>query len=226
MGKTYFVTGTDTDAGKTLVTTGLLEAARKKDLLAFGLKPVAAGCESTPGGLRNDDALKLMTASGVEVAYEQVNPVALEHSVAPHIAAKEVGVRITADRLAGYCRGALLKKNDLVFIEGAGGWRVPLNDRERFSALPKIMHTPVILVVGMKLGCINHALLSAEAIIRDGLRLAGWVGSRVDPEMSCFEDNLQTLKDMIPAPCLGVVPWLGENANGVEAANYLTIDSL
>ena len=226
MGKTYFVTGTDTDAGKTLVTCGLLEAARKQRLNAFGLKPVAAGCESTAEGLRNDDALKLMAAANIELPYEQVNPIALEPPIAPHIAAKEAGVRMTADRLAGYCRGALMKKNDLVFIEGAGGWRVPLNDREYFSALPKIMNTPVILVVGMKLGCINHTVLTAEAILRDGLRLAGWVASKVDPEMSCFEENIQTLKDRMPAPCLGIIPRLGVENKAVAAAEYLDINRL
>ena len=211
MGKTYFVTGTDTDAGKTLITCGLLAAARGQGLNAFGLKPVAAGCERTEEGLRNDDALKLMAAASMELPYELVNPVALEPAIAPHIASAKTGVRVTADRLAGYCRGALLRKYDLAFIEGAGGWRVPLNDREFLSQLPKILEIPVILVVGMKLGCLNHAMLTAEAIARDGLKIAGWVANQVDPDMSCFEENFETLSSFVPAPCLGVVPRLTIN---------------
>ena len=211
MGRAYFVTGTDTDAGKTWVTSGLLAAARKQELNAFGLKPVAAGCEQTEVGLRNDDALKLMAAASMELPYELVNPVTLEPAIAPHIASAQTGSRITADRLAGYCRGALMRKYDLAFIEGAGGWRVPLNNREFLSQLPKILETPVILVVGMKLGCLNHAMLTAEAIVRDGLRIAGWVANRIDPDMSCFEENLETLNSLMPAPCLGVVPHLDNN---------------
>lgn len=225
MGKTYFVTGTDTDVGKTLVSCGLLEAARKKELKTLALKPIAAGCETTSDGLRNEDALRLMRSATLELPYDLVNPIALELAIAPHIAAREAGVRITVDRLAGYCRGALLRKNDLALIEGAGGWRVPLSDRERLSGLPKALNTPVILVVGMKLGCINHTLLTAEAILRDGLPLAGWVANQVDSQMSCFDENLQTLTDMMPAPCLGVVPFLKE-ANGDTAAEYLDISTL
>ena len=225
MGKTYFVTGTDTDAGKTLVSTGLLEVARRQDLQTLALKPVAAGCDKTEEGLRNDDALKLMDAATIELPYEQVNPFALEPAIAPHIAANEAGVRMTIDRLSGYCRGALMRKNDLALVEGAGGWRVPLNDREFFSGLPKAMNIPVVLVVGMKLGCINHSVLTVEAILRDGLKLAGWVANRVDPDMSCYEENLRTLKSIIPAPCLGEVPWL-TTVDKYSAADHLDIFSL
>lgn len=225
MANTYFITGTDTDAGKTLVTCGLLEAARQKNLETIALKPVAAGCEQTVNGLRNDDAIKLIEAMTLELPYAQVNPVALEPAVAPHIAAMDDKRRITVDRLAGICRGALMRKHDLSFIEGAGGWRVPLNDREMLSGLPVEMNTPVILVVGMKLGSISHALLTAESILRDGMKLAGWIANSIDPEMSRFEENLQTLKKMMPAPCLGVVPWLDAVDNSV-VASYLNISTL
>ena len=225
MGKAYFVTGTDTDAGKTLVTSGLLAAARQQELNAFGLKPVAAGCEQTEDGLRNDDALKLISASSMELPYELVNPVTLKLAIAPHIAAAQAGNRITADRLAGYCRGALMRKYDLAFIEGAGGWRVPLNDREFLSQLPKMLETPVILVVGMKLGCLNHAMLTAEAIVRDGLKIAGWVANRIDPDMSCFDENLNTLTSLMPAPCLGVVPRL-KTDDPESVAEFLDISLL
>lgn len=225
MAKTFFVTGTDTGAGKTLVTSGLLSAASKQGLETIGLKPVAAGCEQTPDGLRNSDALNLLEAMSVELPYSQVNPITLEPAIAPHIAAAEEGRRITVDRLAGICQGALMRKHDLSFIEGAGGWRVPLNNREMLSSLAVSMNTPVILVVGMKLGCISHTLLTTEAILRDGLRLAGWVANRIDPDMSRYDENLQTLKDLMPAPCLGVVPWL-EDVSHDAVAERLDISSL
>ena len=225
MGKAYFITGTDTDAGKTLVTTGLLESAWRKEFQTLALKPVAAGCEMTDEGLRNDDALKLIDAATLDLPYEQVNPFAFEPPIAPHIAAQNENTRITVDRLSGFCRGALMRKYDLAFIEGAGGWRVPLNDREFFSGLPKVMNWPVILVVGMKLGCINHAVLTVESVLRDGLKLAGWVANQVDPDMSCYDENLTTLKSIIPAPCLGEVPWL-TTADRQTAAEYMNINAL
>nr|MDT0252464.1 dethiobiotin synthase [Endozoicomonas sp.] len=237
MGKTYFVTGTDTDAGKTVITCGLLEAARLAGLTTLALKPVAAGCYKSEEGLRNDDALALMEAMTLSLPYEQVNPLVLEPPIAPHIAAAEAGVRMTLDRLAGYCRGALMNKNDLALIEGAGGWRVPLNSREMISGLARELNTPVILVVGMKLGCINHALLTVEAILRDGVRLAGWVANQMDPDMDRYDENLQTLRGMIPAPCLGNVPFLKvgpvstglamqDNPDQSIVAKYLDISGL
>ena len=226
MGKTYFVTGTDTDAGKTVVTCGLLAGARAQGLATLALKPVAAGCQQTVEGLRNDDALSLMQAMTLSLPYEQINPLALEPAIAPHIAANDVGMRITLDRLAGYCRGALLAKSDLAFIEGAGGWRVPLNDREMLSALAKELNIPAILVVGMKLGCISHALLTAEAILRDGVKLAGWVANLTTAESPArFEENFQTLKKLLPAPCLGVVPFM-PTPNPTTVAEHLDIRPL
>lgn len=225
MGKTYFVTGTDTDAGKTVVSCGLLAAARLQGLTTLALKPVAAGCRTTEEGLRNDDALALMQAMTLSLPYEQVNPLALEPAIAPHIAATEAGVPVTLDRLAGYCRGALIHKSDLALIEGAGGWRVPLNSREMIAGLAKALNTPAILVVGMKLGSISHALLTAEAILRDGVRLAGWVANQTDPDMSRYEENLLTLKSLIRAPCLGVVPFL-RDTSADQVANYLDISAI
>lgn len=206
--KRFFVTGTDTDAGKTLVTQGLLRACKLQGLTTLALKPVAAGCEQTVDGLRNDDALKLQAEATLALSYDQVNPVAFAPPIAPHIAAEKAGVQLSADRLAGYCNGALLNKVDVAFIEGAGGWRVPLNHRETLARLPMVLQTPVIFVVGMKLGCINHALMTIECIQRDGLPIAGWIANQIDPHMSEFDHNLATLKAMIPAPCLGVVPWM------------------
>lgn len=225
MGKKYFVTGTNTGVGKTLVTSALLAAARQRGLRTAGLKPVAAGCEMTNDGLRNDDALALLSQTSLPLSYDQVNPVALAPAIAPHIAADQEGRRLSADRLAGFCRGTMMQSVDLLLIEGAGGWRVPLNERETFADLVKILQLPVILVVGMELGCINHALLTAEAVRRDGLTLAGWVANRVAPEMPCYEENLHSLQQWLGCPMMGQLPYLAE-PNAEQAAACLDLDRL
>ncbi len=194
----FFVTGTDTEVGKTWVSCRLLERAREVGLSCYGLKPVAAGCEETAEGWRNDDALQLMAASSVKLPYDTVNPVAFKAPIAPHIAAQQEGKVITLARLVGYVRGALsAHPADLILIEGAGGWRVPLNDREMLSALAKELELPVIQVVGMKLGCISHALLTAEAIQKDGLRYAGTMANCFG-HMEVQEENLLTLRQHLP----------------------------
>ncbi|MEE3321134.1 MAG: dethiobiotin synthase [Pseudomonadota bacterium] len=194
----FFITGTDTEVGKTWVSCRLLERAREAGLSCYGLKPVAAGCEETAEGWRNDDALQLMAASSVKLPYDVVNPVAFKAPIAPHIAARQEGKVITLARLVGYVRGALnAHPADLILIEGAGGWRVPLNDREMLSALAKELEVPVIQVVGMKLGCISHALLTAETIEKDGLRYAGTMANCFG-DMDAQEDNLLTLRQHLP----------------------------
>jgi len=225
MAKAYFVTGTDTDVGKTLIAAGLLVAANAKGLSTAALKPVAAGCELTPSGLRNADALLLQRVMSLDLPYEQINPVALAPAIAPHIAAAQAGLKLSVDRLAGICRGVLMQRADLTLVEGAGGWRVPLNGREFLSRLVAELQLPVILVVGMRLGCINHAVLTAEAIARDGLRLAGWVANRCQAELSCYDENVQTLKSLLQAPCLGEVPYLGA-PSPEQIAVHLNCDPL
>jgi dethiobiotin synthetase len=220
MKNTYFITGTDTGVGKTLVTAALLHLAGQQGLRAFGLKPIAAGCDVTPDGLRNEDALLLQAHSSVQLPYEQINPIALSAAKAPHIAAAEEGRRVNLDRLVGLCRGTLMQPADLRLIEGAGGWRVPLNEFENLSGLPANLKIPVILVVGLRLGCLNHALLTAEAIRHDGLQLAGWVASGIDPLMDSVEENITALKARLSAPCLGVIPAL-EGVSVERAAGYL-----
>ncbi len=194
----FFITGTDTEVGKTWVSCRLLERAREAGLSCYGLKPIAAGCEDTADGPRNEDALNLMAASSLSLPYDLVNPVALKAAIAPHIAARQEGRRISLSQLAGYVRGALSSHPaDLVLVEGAGGWRVPLNDREMLSALAVELKLPVIQVVGMKLGCISHALLTAEAIQADGLRYTGTVANCFG-EMDVREENLITLRQHLP----------------------------
>ncbi|WP_237059338.1 dethiobiotin synthase [Microbulbifer sediminum] len=225
MARSYFVAGTDTEVGKTHVTAALLAAAAARGLKTAAVKPVASGCECTHEGLRNADALLLQEAMTMELPYQQVNPIALEPAIAPHIAAMEAGKRLDAGRMAGVCRGVISGGADLVLIEGAGGWRTPLGPRAFLSDLPRELDIPVILVVGMQLGCINHALLTAESIRRDGLQLAGWVANFAREGMARPEENLATLHHLLPAPLLGVVPF-DEAADYRSAAAYLNLDPL
>ncbi|WP_372861828.1 dethiobiotin synthase [Spongiibacter sp.] len=224
--KRYFIAGTDTDAGKTLVACGLLVAAAERGLRTMALKPLAAGAERVDQQLRNGDALQLMAAMSESLSYEQVNPVVFAEPIAPHIAAERAGRRLTAGQLAGFCRGAMMRSSDLLLVEGAGGWRVPLNQRETLADLALALKLPVVLVVGMKLGCINHALLTVEAIRNDGLPLAGWVANHIDAGMACPEENLASLRSLIPAPCLGVVPPLGSQAVASDVSPYLDLSPL
>ena len=222
MNKTWFVTGTDTGVGKTAISCALLEVAAAAGLRTAAVKPVAAGCDADG---RNDDALCLMRSMTEELDYSQVNPVALEAAIAPHIAAELEGRRLQADRLAGLCRAVMLGGADFVLVEGAGGWRVPLNSRETLADLAVQLQVGVILVVGMQLGCINHALLTAEAIRRDGLVLAGWVANQPAERMNRHGENLDTLRGLLPAPLLGEVPFL-EPWAASRAAQYLEIRPL
>ncbi len=220
--RTFFITGTDTDVGKTVVATGLIETANQAALSTAAIKPVAAGCELTESGMQNTDALLLQAAASYSLSYQQVNPIALKLAVAPHIAAAQEGKTLSASRLSGFCRGLTLLPIDILFIEGAGGWRVPLNNGETLADIPKQLNSDVILIVGLTLGCINHALLTAQAIRDDGLRLAGWVGNILYPDMPCLDENIDTLKRLIPESCLGIVPWLGD-MSPKQVASYVSL---
>ncbi len=202
-----FVTGTDTEVGKTLVAAALIHHHRRQGLRVAGMKPVAAGCHETASGWKNDDVEALLAASNVEAPIDAVNPYAFREPIAPHIAAKREGRTIDLDRIvAGF--EALRALADLVVVEGAGGFLVPLNDTEDFGDLAQRLALPVVLTVGMRLGCINHALLTQEAIEARGLRLAGWIANRIDPRMSASEENLAALTTRLRAPLLGVIPYL------------------
>ncbi|NWC09996.1 dethiobiotin synthase [Pseudomonas agarici] len=225
MNAAYFITGTDTDVGKTTIAAGLLHAARAAGLSTAAGKPVASGCEVTPNGLRNADALALLAECSVALSYAEVNPLAFEPAIAPHLAAREAGVGLTVQSLLVPMRAVLAKNADFTVIEGAGGWRVPLADQANLSDLAQGLGLPVILVVGVRLGCISHALLTAEAIVRDGLQLAGWVANIIDPKTSRLEENLATLTERLPAPCLGRVPKL-KAATAKTVASYLQLDLL
>ena len=217
-----FITGTDTDVGKTVVACGFLAAANQQGLRTAAIKPVAAGCEVTEQGMTNSDALQLQAAASHKLSYQQINPVALEPAIAPHIAAAEAGVRLSASRLVGYCRGVSLLPVDMVIIEGAGGWRVPINSRETLADVAQELECAVIVVVGMRLGCLNHALLTMEAIRRDGLQIAGWVANILDTEMPRLQENIDTLKQSINEPCLGIVPRL-DDLSPEQVATFLSV---
>ncbi|KMM94836.1 dethiobiotin synthase [Pseudomonas lundensis] len=225
MSPAYFITGTDTDVGKTTVAAGLLQAARAAGLSTAAGKPVASGCEVTPEGLRNADALALMAQCTLALSYGEVNPVAFEPAIAPHIAAREAGVALTVQALLTPMQRILSQRADFTLIEGAGGWRVPLSGQDSLSDVAQGLDLPVILVVGVRLGCISHALLTAEAIAQDGLQLAGWVANIIDPKTSRLEENLATLAERLPAPCLGRVPKL-KSPTPEAVAQYLELDLL
>jgi dethiobiotin synthetase len=201
-----FVTGTDTGVGKTLVSAALLHALARHHRRVVGMKPVAAGLIDHQGQWVSEDVLALRAASNVSVPAELDNPVALPDAMAPHLAAERVGRTVTVAGLRTAHR-ALKEHADVVLVEGAGGWRVPVNDRETLADLARAIGVPVVLVVGMRLGCLNHALLTAEAIRADGLELAGWVANAIDPDMPCREENIHTLRHWLPAPLLGRVSW-------------------
>jgi dethiobiotin synthetase len=200
-----FVTGTDTGVGKTRVATALCRVFARRGARVGAMKPIASGSELTPEGLRNEDALALRAAMTVRAAYEEVNPYAFGAAVAPHIAARDAGTTIdfaVLDR--AYER--LCLQSDVLIVEGAGGWLVPIDAGRSFADLAQHWQLGVVLVIGMRLGCLNHALLTARAIAGSGLTLCGWVANRVEESFPRCEENLAFLRDALRAPCLGVVP--------------------
>jgi dethiobiotin synthetase len=216
--KGIFVTGTDTDCGKTVVACGVVAALRARGLRVGVMKPVAAGAEAGPAGLRNQDALDLLAASAVDLPYEDVNPFVYAPPIAPHVAATQAGKPICFAVISeSFAR--IAAASDLVVVEGAGGWRVPLGPDGDMADLAAALGLPVLLVVGLRLGCLSHAFLTAESVARRGCRLAGWVGTRVDPGMAVLEENLASLRGGLPAPCWGVVPHLARPAPSAVAAH-------
>jgi len=199
-----FVTGTDTEIGKTFVSTALVAAARAKGLRVGVMKPVASGAERSPTGLRNDDALALMAAAG-ESDYEATNPYCFEPPISPHLAAAEAGVEIDLRRIVALAHDRAINCDWLV-VEGAGGWRAPLGPGQSIADLAQAIALPVLLVVGLRLGCLNHAVLTAEAIRRSGNTLAGWIGNQIDPTLSRSAENLATLESLLGVPPLAVFP--------------------
>ena len=202
MSQAYFITGTDTEIGKTHATCALLATAAHQGLRSVALKPVAAGTDATG---RNDDVVRLMAASNVSLPERTVNPWLLTEPLSPHIAARHAGVEITAATIIETFHLAH-ERTDLILLEGVGGLYAPLSDTLTQPELIRQLDIPVILVVGLRLGCLNHALLTAAAIEQEGLQFAGWIGNQIDPAFQASGENIQTLNERLKAPCLGILP--------------------
>jgi dethiobiotin synthetase len=207
MGTGFFITGTDTGCGKTEVTLGLMQRLCQQGHRVLGMKPVSSGGEPLDGQLNNEDARRIRAQASFEIPYAEVNPYIFEAPIAPHLAARQTGQCIDLEHIARvYDR--LRQQADLVLVEGVGGWHVPLSEETTVADLVLRLQLPVVLVVGMRLGCINHALLSAESLLHAGVNFMGWVANRIDPEMEAYPENLATLRSWLPAPCLGEIPYL------------------
>ncbi|TAN05877.1 MAG: dethiobiotin synthase [Rhodanobacteraceae bacterium] len=201
-----FVTGTDTGIGKTWAACTLLHALRAAGLRATGMKPVASGCAETPEGLRSDDALALIAASDPQPErYEDCNPFAFAPAASPHIAAAEAGHEINLQAIEDAYDTLGMLHGDAIVVEGVGGWLAPLTNAMRASAIPRQLGTPVILVVGLRPGCLSHAQLTVKSIRSNDCELLGWIGNRIDPGFLYPKENLATLHQVLAAPCLGVI---------------------
>ena len=194
-----FITGTDTGVGKTRFTIALMQALKKNGLKVSGMKPVATGAKKVDGTLINEDANLIQQNSSDIPPYELVNPVVFEPPVAPHIAASKAGVTIDIKQIAESYK-ALASQSEFVIVEGVGGWRVPLSDKDTLTSLVQILEIPVILIIGLRLGCINHALLTAEAIIADDVKLTGWVGNLLEKDYLYKQETINTLKQRLICP--------------------------
>jgi dethiobiotin synthetase len=222
MKKAFFITGTDTGVGKTLVAGALLRAFVKQGNKAVGMKPVVAGSMETPAGLCYEDVENLRAAGNVDVPWELINPYALTLPIAPHIASAQMGVDIQLEKIVQSCL-KLRELAEVVVVEGVGGFMVPLNDREDTADMAQLLGLPVIMVVGLRLGCLNHALLSAQAIRQRGLTLAGWVANQIGPDMPFAQDNIAALEQRLDAPLIGVVPYR-QGLSSEEMAGMLRTD--
>lgn len=211
-----FVTGTDTSIGKTRVSVGLLHALRRAKVPCVGMKPVASGAGKTAEGLRNEDALALQGAASLRRPYDLVNPYCFAPPIAPHLAARESGVEIRLEAIRS-AYDALRRDAGAVVVEGVGGWQLPLSETLELPDLVRELELPVLLVVGLRLGCLNHALLTARAVRADGLELLGWVANAVDPTFERPEANVATLEAELGAPLLGRLPYAPDAEAGVLA---------
>lgn len=217
----YFVTGTDTGVGKTLVSCALLHAFAAQGKRVAGFKPVAAGCDDDH---HNEDAKRLRAASTVQATYGQINPYCFYRPIAPHLAARHAGVRIEFARIIASYR-ELAGQADEVIAEGAGGFCVPLNEKQDSADLTRQLELPVILVVGMRLGCLNHALLTVRAIADYQLECAGWVANVLDADMPALQENIEALRERIAAPLLGIIPFQSQ-PDAHATAGYLNLKLL
>lgn len=220
----FFIAGTDTDVGKTVASKAILNALAEKGLTTIGYKPVAAGSDKTEHGLRNSDALYLQNAATEDVAYDDVNPYALELPASPHIAAKREGIEIDYSVLSNKLEQHK-SNSDIVLVEGAGGWRVPVSDTDCLSTWVQQEKLPVVLVVGIKLGCLSHAMLTLDAIKADGLNVAGWVANRVNPGTEHYAEIIKMLEEKVDAPKIGEIPYVPA-VKRKDLAKYIDVTPL
>jgi len=214
----YFITGTDTDVGKTWATVAFMHYIKQQGKTVIGMKPVAAGCALQDGQLKNDDALLLQAHASIQVDYDKINPYAYLQPVSPHIAGVDNPVNVAR---VGQVFHSLQSLADVVLVEGAGGWYAPINDQQAVSDLAHALALPVIMVVAIRLGCINHARLTYQAIRASGLPCAGWVANCTDPAMLNRDDNIATITRLLDAPLLGVLPYQAQADFEVLAAQLL-----
>jgi len=222
MTKGFFITGTDTEVGKTWCTVGIMENLQQQGYSVVGMKPVASGCTETTDGLRNEDALMIQQQSSIPLDYKNINPYSFAPAIAPHIAAQQVNQPIELNTITD-AFSRLKQQSDMVVVEGVGGWLVPLNDNETIVDLAQALELPVILIVGLRLGCINHALLTAESIRQSGCNLVGWIANTLDEKMAEKEQTIDSIEKRIDAPLLGVVPHLSSLQAGTIAGHLNTI---
>ncbi len=215
----YFVTGTDTGVGKTLVSVALMRHLQAQGHTVAGMKPVASGCQSTPDGLLNDDALQLQRQASRPAPYRLVNPYAFEPAIAPHLAAEAAGVAIETETIVRHL-AELSQGVDRVVVEGVGGWLVPIDASHDMADVAAALRLPVILVVAIRLGCLNHALLSARAIEASPLPFAGWIANRLDPACERQEANIAALRARLPAPCLGELAYQRQVDVAIAGARF------
>lgn len=223
--KRFFITGTDTDVGKTLVTACLIEKLQQAKYTVTAIKPVAAGCQLLDGQLKNSDALMLQKSMEQPISYDLINPIALQSPIAPHIAAAKENLNLSVQSLQQQC-DLSQHQSDILLIEGAGGWLVPLNDGETLADFVIAESLDVILVVGMKLGCINHAMLTAQTIETSGLNLVAWVANIIDPNMLMIDENIETIKQRIEAPLIATIPYIELDNIIQQAHEYVNISLL
>jgi len=219
--RNYFITGTDTDSGKTLITCALMVKMKEAGFSVNAMKPIAAGISILDEGNLNEDVVMLHRYASMEVDYRLMNPYLFEPAIAPHLAAKDIGVVIESN-IIKEAYEELLQQADVTLVEGAGGWLVPLSKDLDVGDMPTLLSLPVILVVGLKLGCINHTRLTINVMRSQGVEFSGWIGTQVEKNMSALQGNIDSLKEIIDVPCLGIVPF-DKNIDASKAAQYLTL---
>lgn len=220
-----FITGTDTEIGKTVITCSLIHALQNTGHSVAAAKPLASGAYETANGLRNEDAVALQQAQQSNLSYQDINPILFPQAIAPHIAADIEQQPLSVELLTSAMQPFLGAEADYHIIEGVGGWLVPLNQQQMMSDFVSALRCQVILVVGVRLGCLNHALLTYEGIKQSGLDVIAWVANCCDPQAEYIEENIQTLQQQFPAPLLGVVPYQA-TVDSVSMAQYLDITLL